>query len=42
MGGGLTLDIDTQGQDHLGGTLIADALEQFTDPELLRPNAIQR
>jgi hypothetical protein len=42
MGGGLTLDIDTESQDHFGGTLISDTLKQLTNPELLRPDAIQR
>ena len=42
MGGGLTLDIDTQSQDHFRGTLISDTFKQLTDPELLRPDAIQR
>jgi hypothetical protein len=38
----LSLDIGSQCQDHFGGALLPDSLDEFTDTELLGADALQR
>jgi hypothetical protein len=39
---GLSLDIGSQCQDHFGGALLPDSLDEFTNAELLGADALQR
>jgi hypothetical protein len=42
VGSRLSLDISAQRQDHFGGMLLPDSLEEFSNPELFGTNAVQR
>ena len=42
VGGRLAVDRGRQGQDHLGHRPVADPRHQLTDPQAVRPHAVQR
>jgi len=42
VGGRLPLDIGSQGEDHFGGTLLSDALDQLRDAKFFGTDAVQR